>query len=49
LCEKTLINHYTISQNHPKADGLAKQMVQMVKQGLQKYGLHKSHIRNWDL
>jgi hypothetical protein len=28
---------------------LTKQMVQMVKQGLQKYGLRKGHIQNWDL
>jgi len=31
LCEKTLIDHRTTSQDHPEADGLVKQMVQMVK------------------
>ncbi len=43
LCEKSLIDHCTTSQNHPKAYKLVKQTVQMVKRGLQKYGLHKSH------
>jgi hypothetical protein len=28
---------------------LIKQMVQMVKWGLQKYGLHKGHTQDWDL
>jgi hypothetical protein len=27
LCENALIDHWTISQGHPKANGLAKQMV----------------------
>jgi transposase-like protein len=31
LCEKTLIDNRTTSRNHPEADGLVKQMVQMVK------------------
>jgi len=49
LCEKALINHRMISQDHLEVDGLAKQMVQMVKWGLQKYGLHKGHNQDWDL
>jgi len=49
LCEKALINHRMISQDHLEVDGLAKQIVQMVKWGLQKYGLHKGHNQDWDL
>jgi hypothetical protein len=32
-----------------KANKLVEQMVQTMKQGLQKYGLHKGHTQNWDL
>jgi hypothetical protein len=39
LCEKILIDLWTNSQDHPGVDGLVEQMVQMVKQGLRKYGL----------
>jgi hypothetical protein len=28
---------------------LIKQMVQMVKRGLQEYGFHKGHTQDWDL
>jgi hypothetical protein len=42
LCEKTLINHCTISQNHFKVDMLVEWMVQMMKQGLQKYGIQRA-------
>jgi hypothetical protein len=45
---KTLIDHYTISQDDPEANKLPKWMAQTVKQGLQKYGLHKGHIQHWD-
>jgi hypothetical protein len=31
LCEKAFIDHRTTSQDHPEADKLAKQIVQMVK------------------
>jgi hemoglobin-like flavoprotein len=31
LCEKALIDHWTISQDHFKANGLIKQIVKMVK------------------
>jgi len=31
LCEKTLIDHHTISRDHPKANELVEQMVEMVK------------------
>jgi len=48
LCEKALIDHCTTSITHPETNGLMW-MVQMVKLGLQKYGLHRNHIRNWDL
>jgi hypothetical protein len=37
------------SWDHPNANGLAEWMVETMKQGLQKYGLHKGHIQNWDL
>ncbi len=37
------------SQDHLKGNGLAEQMVQMVKWGLRKYGLHKGHNQDWDL
>jgi len=46
LCEKTLINHHTTSWNHLEAKGLMEQMVEIVKWGLWKYGLHKGHT--WD-
>jgi len=49
LCEKALTDHHTISRNHLKANELVERMVEMVKQGLWKYGLHKGHIRSWDL
>jgi hypothetical protein len=49
LCEKTLIDHCTTSQDHHEANMLTKQMVQMVKWGLQKYDFHKGHTQNWDL
>jgi hypothetical protein len=49
LCEKTLIDHCTTSQDHLEANELTKQMVQMVKHGLQKYGFHKGHTQDWDL
>jgi hypothetical protein len=35
LCEKTLIDHRTTSQDHHKVDGLIEWMVSMVKRGLQ--------------
>ncbi len=49
FCEKTFIDHQTISQDHPKAYELVEQMVETMKWGLWKYGLHKGHIRSWDL
>jgi hypothetical protein len=49
LCEKELIDHHITSRDHLEVDGLAKQMMQMVKRRLQKYGLQKSHTRDWDL
>lgn len=39
LRTKMLIDHYTISRDHLEADDLAKCVVQMIKQGLRKYGL----------
>jgi hypothetical protein len=33
LCEKTLINHCTTSQNHLEVDGLIEWMVQTMKWG----------------
>jgi hypothetical protein len=37
--KKALIDHCMISQYHPKVDVLTKWMVQMMKWGLQKYGV----------
>jgi len=37
------------SRDHREAYRLVEQMVQTVKQALQKYGLHKGHTRYWDL
>jgi hypothetical protein len=39
LCEQALINHKITSFCHFEADGVVEKMVQMVKKGLQKYGL----------
>jgi hypothetical protein len=39
LCDKVLIDHQTISRNHPDVDGLAERVVQTVKRALRKYGL----------
>lgn len=36
LCTKILIDHYTTSQNHTNADGMAQQIVQMIKYGFCK-------------
>jgi hypothetical protein len=49
LCEKALINHQTTSQDHLEANGLIERMMQMVKQGLHRYGLQKGHTKDWDL
>jgi len=38
-CEKALIDHRTTSWDHPKANKLAEQMVQIVKWKLWKNGL----------
>lgn len=38
-----------IPHHNPEADGLAKRVVQTVKQGLRKYGLCRGNHRNWDL
>ena len=49
LCTKALIDHRTISRNHPEADGLAERVVQTTKHGLRKYGLLRGSYQNWDL
>ena len=49
LCTKVLIDHRTTSRDHPKADGLAKRVVQTTKSGLKKYGLLRVSHRDWDL
>ena len=49
LCDHALIDHQMTSRDHPKADGLAKRLVQMVKRGLRKYGLQMGHLDDWDL
>jgi hypothetical protein len=45
LCEKTLIDHHTTSWDHLKINMLIKQMMKTMKQGLQKYGLHKAILK----
>jgi transposase InsO family protein len=49
LCDKALIDHRTTSRDHPKANGLAKRVVQMMKRALRKYGLQKGHLGDWDI
>ncbi len=49
LCDKALIDHQTMSRDHPEADGLAEHVVQMVKRALRKYGLQKGHLGDWDI
>jgi hypothetical protein len=49
LCDKVLIDHRTTFQDHPKANGLAERVVQMVKRALHKYGLQKGHLGDWDI
>ncbi len=49
LCDKALIDHQTMSQDHPEADGLTEHMVQTVKRALRKYGLQKGHLGDWDI
>jgi hypothetical protein len=49
LYEQAMIDHRTISRDHPEADGLAERMVQTVKRGLRKYSLKKGHYGDWDL
>ncbi len=49
LCEKALIDHWTSSWTQLEVDELAKQMVRMMKQGLQKYGFQKGRTQDWDL
>jgi hypothetical protein len=38
LCEKTFVDQHTTSWNHFETNRLVEQMVQMMKQGLCKYG-----------
>ena len=49
LCTKILIDHRTTSKDHPEVDDLAERVVQIVKRGLQKYGLFHGNHRDWDL
>lgn len=50
LCEQDLIDyHTTTSQDHMKMNRLGKKVVQMVKWGLQTYGLQKNHLKYWNL
>jgi hypothetical protein len=49
LCDKALIDHQTTFQDHPKAYGLIKHVVQTVKMALRKYGLQKGHLGDWDI
>ncbi len=48
LCEKALIDHWIISWDRLKADGLIEWMVKMVKWRLCKYGLQKGQTKDWD-
>jgi hypothetical protein len=49
LCLQALIKHRTTFCDHFKANGLVKRMVHMVKKNLQKYGLQKGHIIQWNI
>jgi hypothetical protein len=49
LYEQAMIDHRTITRDHPEADGLAERMVQTMKRGLRKYNLNKVHHGDWDL
>ncbi len=49
LCDKALIDHQTTSQNHLEADGLTDRVLQTLKKALRQYGLHKGHLRDWDI
>lgn len=49
LCAKALICHYTSFRNYPKANYLAKQIIQIIKYSLQKYGLLLNNHCNSDL
>jgi predicted Rdx family selenoprotein len=42
LCDKVLIDHRTMSWDHPEANGLAKRVVQMVKRALRKYAYRRA-------
>jgi hypothetical protein len=42
-----LIDHCTTSRDHPKVNMLVERMVQMVKWGLWKCGLHKGYTQDW--
>lgn len=41
LCQQALIDHRIIYCDIPKVDSLVEKIVQMVKKGLEKYGLKK--------
>jgi hypothetical protein len=49
LCEKALMDHQMILQDHSKVERLVERMMQIVKQRLCKYGLQKGRIRYWDM
>jgi hypothetical protein len=49
LCDKALIDHRTMSRDHPEANGLANRVVQTMKRALHKYGLQKGHLGDWDI
>jgi hypothetical protein len=49
LCDKLLIDHRTMSRDHPEANGLVERVVQTVKRALHKYGLQKGHLGDWDI
>jgi hypothetical protein len=48
LLTKLLIDHRLTSRDHWQSDGLAKRMVQTVKEALWKYVL-KSDIHHWEV
>lgn len=49
LLKKAMIDHCTISRDHPETDGLAEHMVHTVKRGQQKRDLEKGNHGEWDL